>query len=31
VPLSGERTLELKGIAEPVVAVLVTWDAAAED
>ena len=27
VPLSGERTLELKGIAEPVVAVLVTWDA----
>ena len=26
VPLSGERTLELKGIAEPVVAVLVTWD-----
>ena len=31
VPLSGERTLELKGIAEPVVAVLVTWDAGAED
>ena len=30
VPLSGERTLELKGIAEPVVAVLVTWDAGAE-
>ena len=31
VPLSGERTLELKGIAEPVVAVLVTWDVGAED
>jgi class 3 adenylate cyclase len=31
VPVSGERTLELKGIAEPVVAVLVAWDAAAED
>ena len=31
VPLAGERTLELKGIAEPVVAVLVTWDAAAAD
>ncbi len=31
VPQSGERTLELKGIAEPVVAVLVTWDARAED
>ena len=31
VPLSGERTLELKGIAEPVVAVLVTWDAGAEN
>ncbi len=31
VPVSGERTLELKGIAEPVVAVLVTWDAGAED
>jgi class 3 adenylate cyclase len=26
VPLSGERTLELKGIAEPVLAVLVKWD-----
>jgi class 3 adenylate cyclase len=26
VPRSGERTLELKGIAEPVVAVLVAWD-----
>ena len=31
VPVSGERTLELKGIAEPVVAVLVTWDAGAQD
>ena len=31
VPVSEERTLELKGIAEPVVAVLVTWDAGAED
>jgi class 3 adenylate cyclase len=31
VALSGERTLELKGIAEPVVAVLVTWDAGAQD
>ena len=30
VPLSGERTLDLKGIAEPVVAVLVTWDAGVE-
>ena len=30
VPLSGERTLALKGIAEPVAAVLVTWDEAAE-
>jgi len=30
VPLSSERTLELKGIAEPVVAVLVSWDAGAE-
>jgi class 3 adenylate cyclase len=30
VPLSGERTLELKGIAEPVIAVLVTWDKGAE-
>ena len=27
VPVSGERTLELKGIAEPVAAVLVAWDA----
>jgi class 3 adenylate cyclase len=26
VPVSAERTLELKGIAEPVVAVLVKWD-----
>jgi class 3 adenylate cyclase len=26
IPVSEERTLELKGIAEPVVAVLVTWD-----
>ena len=26
VPVSGERTLQLKGIAEPVVAVLVRWD-----
>ena len=31
VPVSGERTLELKGIAEPVVAVLVFWDAGADD
>jgi class 3 adenylate cyclase len=31
VPRSGERTLELKGIAEPIVAVLVSWDAEAED
>jgi class 3 adenylate cyclase len=31
VPLSGERTLELKGISEPVVAFLVTWDAGAEN
>ena len=31
VPVSGERTLELKGIAEPVVAVLVVWDAGADD
>jgi len=31
VPVTGERTLELKGIAEPVVAVLVTWDAGTED
>jgi class 3 adenylate cyclase len=31
VHLSGERTLELKGIAEPVVAVLVTWDVGSED
>jgi class 3 adenylate cyclase len=30
VPVSGERTLELKGIAEPVVAVLVSWDEGAE-
>lgn len=30
VAVSGERTLELKGIAEPVTAVLVTWDAEAE-
>ena len=25
-PVAGERTLELKGIAEPVVAVLIAWD-----
>ena len=25
VPVAGERTLELKGIAEPVAAVLVEW------
>jgi class 3 adenylate cyclase len=31
VPRSGERTLELKGIAEPVAAVLVSWDSQAED
>ena len=31
VPRSSERTLELKGIAEPIVAVLVTWDVGAED
>ena len=31
VPRSGERTLELKGIAEPVAAVLVSWDSEAED
>ncbi|HMK10386.1 MAG TPA: adenylate/guanylate cyclase domain-containing protein, partial [Acidimicrobiales bacterium] len=31
VPVSGERTLELKGIAEPVVALLVSWDAGTED
>ena len=31
VPLAGERTLELKGIAEPVVAVLVTWETSAAD
>ena len=24
-PVAGERTLELKGIAEPVTAVLVAW------
>jgi class 3 adenylate cyclase len=28
VPVSGTRTLELKGIAEPVTAVLVSWDEA---
>ena len=26
VPVAGERTLELKGIAEPVAAVLIDWD-----
>ena len=26
VPVSAERTLQLKGIADPVVAVLVAWD-----
>ena len=26
VPVAGERTLELKGIAEPVAAVLIRWD-----
>ena len=31
VPRSGERTLELKGIAEPVAAVLVSWDSQALD
>ena len=31
VPVSGERTLELKGIAEPVVAVLVAWDTGPDD
>lgn len=30
VPTSGERTLELKGIAEPVAAVLVSWDSVSE-
>ena len=30
-PLAGERTLSLKGIAEPVAAVIVTWGAGAGD
>jgi hypothetical protein len=30
VPVSGERALELKGITEPVTAVLITWDTGAE-
>ena len=31
VPWSDERALELKGISEPVAAVLVRWDAGAMD